>query len=454
MEILKASDIANAAGGKLINIDGEIQFKGISTDSRNINQGDLFIAICGLNFDGHDYVNTAIEKGAAGVVVAREFEGDIPQIVVEDTLAALREIARYYRSLFRIPFVAVTGSTGKTSTKEMIASVLEEGFIVHKTQKNFNNEIGLPLTMFQLSREDGISVLEMGMNNLNEIKRLSYIAKPDIGVITNVGTAHIENLGSRGNILKAKMEITTYFNKDSLLIINNDDDMLSTIDNKDYRIVRVAIKAGGDFKAYNIKNHGEYGVEFSCIYKGKEETFKINIPGIHNVYNALAAIAIANEFDMDIERVKAGVSNFKSTNMRLDVIKAGDVRIINDCYNANLDSMKSSLDVLSSFEGNRRIAVLGDMFELGHFSEEAHLQVGEYASQRGDILIAVGEASKFIYEAAKGKCKAAYFSTKEEACPYINGIIQSGDVILVKASRGMKMEVITNSIIEDRKRGN
>lgn len=454
MEKLRIKDIADAASGRLVNIREDAVICGISTDSRRISKGDLFIALSGENFDGHNFAKQCIEGGAMAALVSRELEEDIPQIVVSDTKEALKDIARYYRNMFSIPFIAVTGSTGKTSTKEMIASVLEEEFNVHKTQKNFNNEIGLPLTIFDLNFKHNISVLEMGMNNSGEIERLSSIGRPDISVITNVGTAHIENLGSRENILKAKMEITKYFNRDSILIINSDDDMLSTIDNKEYSIIKVSINNKGDFTAYNIKNYGESGVEFSCIYKDREELFKINVPGIHNVYNALAAIAIANEYNMDVNRVKAGIAKFKPGKMRMDIIEVGDIKIINDCYNANLDSMKSSLSVLSSFKGNRRIAVLGDMFELGEFTEEAHRKVGEYSADKCDLLIAVGEASKFIYESAGSRVEAHYFKTREEACDFLKNSIKPGDVILVKASRGMKMEMITNFIIEDKKRGN
>lgn len=452
MEALRINEIIRCLNGNTKNICEDIEIKGISTDSRNINNGELFVALVGKNFDGHNYLDEVFKKGAAAAVVSSELECDYPIIVVNDTLEALKKIAACYKQKFSIPVIAVTGSTGKTSTKEMIASVLQEKYNLHKTQQNFNNEIGLPHTLFNLNKNHEISVLEMGMNNPGEIGRLADMARPAVGVITNIGTAHIENLGSRENILNAKMEITTYFNSDNVLIINSDDEYLSKIKGKGYKILGVSIEGKGNYNAENINNFGEYGIEFICEVKGKKHKFKINLPGIHNVYNALFAIAVGDMYDVDIEGMKAGILKFNPGKMRMDIIDVkGGIKIINDCYNANPDSMKAALDVLAAYRVNRKIAVLGEMYELGGYSEEGHRNTGRYAKNKCDILIAVGELARFIYEECRSSIESYYFKTKEEARIRIKDLIRPGDTILIKASRAMNMEDITNYIIEDRK---
>lgn len=450
MESLSIKEIARYIKGELLNLNDDILVSGISTDSRKIKDGDLFVALKGKNFDGNDYVEECLNKGAVAAVVTRRIEGNKPMILVEDGLSALKEIAKYYKSRFKIPVVAVTGSTGKTSTKEIISSVLEQKFKVHKTFKNFNNEIGLPLTIFELERCHNISVLEMGMNNPGEIQRLAEIGRPDVAIITNIGTAHIENLKSRENILKAKLEITSFFNENSLLVVNGDDEYLSTVKDKVYTVKRVSTKGNGDYNAYDIQNLGENGIEFKCVYRGEEHQFKILAPGMHNVYNALAAIAVGDRFDLSTENIKDGLLSFKSVSQRMDVIALNNgIKIINDCYNANLDSMKAALDVLSDLKCDRKIAVLGDMFELGDFSFEAHKQVGKYAQDKCSMLIAVGKDSIHMYNEAVKKIQSHHFNTKEEACQLLKDIIKPGDAILVKASRGMNMEHIVNFLISE-----
>lgn len=452
METLKISEIIDCIDGGQKNIIGEVEISGVSTDSRNISKGELFVALLGKNFDGNDYLDEVFRKGAAAAVVSKEVDKGYPVIVVDDTLEALKKIAACYKKRFPIPVVAVTGSTGKTSTKEMIASVLKEKYNLHKTQQNFNNEIGLPHTLFNLNREHEISVLEMGMNNPGEIQRLAFMARPSVGVITNIGTAHIENLGSRENILKAKMELTTYFGPDNVLVINSDDEYLSKIGNRDYKIIGVSIEGKGDYNAENINNLGEDGIEFACRIRGEKHEFKINLPGIHNVYNALFAIAVGDMYDVDIDEMQSGILKFNPGKMRMDIIDVkGSIKIINDCYNANPDSMKAALDVLAAYGNKRKIAVLGDMYELGKYSEEGHRETGRYANDKCDIIIAVGEMAGFIFEECKGSIESYYYKTKEEACNKLKNLIKPGDAILIKASRAMNMEVITNFIIDDRK---
>ncbi|GFR34998.1 hypothetical protein TCEA9_08100 [Thermobrachium celere] len=451
-EIITTDDIIKATCGKVFNLNENIIINKITTDSRKVEKADVFIALKGEKFDGHDFLGEVKDKGAVCAVVSKFIPNvDIPQILVDDTLRAYKEIARYYRRRFDIPIVAITGSCGKTTTKEMIASVLSSRLNVHKTEKNFNNEIGLPMTILNLKSKHEASVVEMGMNHFGEIESLSYVALPKIAVITNIGTAHIENLGSRENILKAKMEITTYFNEENILVINSDDDMLSTVKTDKYKIIKFAINSDADYKAYDIIDLGQDGMEFKCNISGVERRFKVNLPGQHNIYNALSAIAVGDILGLQYEDIYNGILNFNPGSMRMNIVELkDDIKFIVDCYNANPDSMKAAIDVLNKFNG-RRIAVLGDMFELGEFSKAMHKEVGNYLVDKCDVLIAIGEFAKEYYNEAMGKIECYYFINKEEAFDFIKNFIKRDDVVLFKASRGMKLEYISDSLIEQRK---
>lgn len=450
MESLSFDEIVNCLGGKSINYSKNLIISGICTDSRKIKKGDLFIALKGDNFDGNEFVNECFKKGAIAAVISKDINCIGPAVLVDDGLIALKSLAELYKKRFNIPIIAVTGSSGKTTTKEIISAVLAQKYKVHKTYQNLNNEIGLPLTLFELKKEHELSVLEMGMNSLGEIQRLVTISRPDIGVITNIGTAHIENLKSRENILKAKMELTTYFDKKSILLLNGDDEYLSLVKNKDYKIIWVSTKGNGDYNATDIKNLGEEGVEFKCNYRGEEHLFKICIPGIHNVYNGLFAIALGDFYDINPNDIKKGLMEFKPGNNRMDIINmSSNISIINDSYNANLDSMKAAIDVLNSFKNSRKIAVLGDMFELGDFSIKAHKEVGRYVKDRADILVAIGKESKYIYDEAHEKIESRHFETKDEACSFLKSIVRQKDAILIKASRGMGLEDVVSYLTKE-----
>lgn len=450
MEGLRVKEIAEYLNGKILNLNEDISIEGISTDSRKINKGDLFFALIGKNFDGHNYVRECINKGASLAIISKIVDENVPAILVEDTMQALRRLSGFYRDKFKIPFIAVTGSTGKTSTKEMIFSVLKEKFCVHKTEQNFNNEIGLPITLFQLEKEHEISVLEMGMNNPGEIKRLVEIAKPSIGVITNIGTAHIENLGTRENILKAKLELTTGFKENNSLIVNGDDDYLGKLYGMPYELIKISTAGNGNYNAEDIIDQGEDGVEFKCNYRGEKYSFKISLPGIHNVYNALFAIAVADKYNLTADEIKNGLINFQPGKLRMEIVKLENgISIINDCYNANVDSMKAALNVLDSFKCNRKIAILGDMYELGDYSREAHEEVGEYALDKCNVLIAVGEDAINMHREASKKIESFYFKTKEEACQFLKTLIKEGDTLLIKASRGMNMEYVSKFLLQN-----
>ena len=456
MEVLGIGEIVSASKGRLINSGGDLTVGGVSIDSRRINPGDMFIALEGESFDGHDFISRAIENGAALVVAQKVLnECRIPYILVEDTLKALQEIARYYRNKFHIPFVAITGSSGKTTTKDMIASVLSQRFRVLKTEGNLNNAIGLPLTLLNLQYSHEIAVLEMGMNSPGEISLLSDIVRQDISVISNIGTAHIEMLGSRENILKAKLEIFSYFDSGSTAVINGDNDMLASFDSKEYMIVRYGLDESNDIYAYGIEEKGEEGIVFTVDIEGVPESFKVLLPGMHNVYNALSAIAIARFFGMEAEDIRKGLMSFKPSKMRMDIINLrSGIKIINDAYNANPESMRAAMNVLQSLKSQRRsVCILGDMLELGDSSEREHYGIGEYAAATGvDVIAAIGnfaDAVKRGAEASGKDSKNIYvFPAKEEAVLHLGKILKPGDVVLVKGSRSIKMEYIVDFLRE------
>lgn len=456
MEPMNILEIANALDGKLVNYKDNIVIKGISTDSRKIKKGDLFIPIKGLNFDGHDFIGKAIDLGASASLSQYDLNtSDFTYIIVEDTQIALMRLAQYYRSKFSIPAVAVTGSSGKTTTKEMIASVLGESFNVLKNQGNLNNTIGLPITVFGLERHHDICVFEMGMNHSGEIESLAAIVKPDIAVITNVGTAHIEFLGSRENILKAKKEIFKFFTHDNKAILNGDDDMLSTISSSMFQIIRYGINEKNDLYVQNIKQRGDEGMEFSLLLNDNMENFFVPLIGIHNVYNALCAIAVGLTMNMEVERIKRGLAKFVPGKMRMEIFDTEDgIRVINDSYNANPDSTSAAIEVLKDMPcKGRRILILGDMLELGDYSEAGHRKVGEKAAEsKIDIIISIGEKAKDISKGALDKGmreeQIYHFMDNKTAISKLPSILLPGDTVLIKGSRIMKLEELADSLRE------
>ena len=444
-------EICVATDGKLFNADENMQIKGITTDSRKAEDGVVFVALRGENFDGHEFAKKAVEDGALCVVSEENFEG-IPYIKVKDTRKCLMEIARFIRIKSGIKVVGITGSVGKTTTKDMVSSVLAQGFNVHKTQGNFNNDIGLPLTVFDIEKTHNMAVLEMGMNQFGEISRLSYGGVPDVAVITNVGVSHIENLGSREGILKAKSEIFDFMAEDAFAVLNADDDMLITLKGKRKNIIWYGIDNKEDIYADNIISSGLDGEICDIHTKDWTITVKIPIPGRHMVLNAMAAAGAGIAMGLSAEQIKRGIETFSATKMRMDISTTEKgVKIINDAYNANPVSMKAALDVLKGCEG-KRIAVIGDMFELGPFAYDMHYDVGSYAVNCGiDSLIFIGKTSEAMKKAAEdnGFKNYIYFSTQEEFLDKdINGMFNKGDTVLVKASRGMQLEKTVRKIQE------
>lgn len=436
-----AEEIAHITGGKLV---GEnIDITGISIDNRTTGTGDLFIAIVGEVHDGHKFIESAVKNGAFAVLVENDGDYGVPYIKVENTTKAFGAIAKAHKNKFNIPVVAVTGSVGKTTTKDMIAGVLSQKYNVLKTEGNFNNHIGVPKTLLRLDESHECAVIEMGMNHFDEISYLTSLAEPDIAVITNVGVSHIENLGSREGILKAKCEIFEGMEKDGLKILNFDNDMLASVKDKYENICYYSMEKKAQIYADNINEKGIEGI--SCTIHTPKFDFDadITIPGRHMVGNAMASTAAAIELGLSAEEIAKGISVFEPTGGRMEIVKCSNYTIINDVYNANPVSTKAGIDVVA-YEKGKKCCILGDMFELGEFGAKLHYEVGEYAVEKNiDTLICIGEISRNMYEGAintKGNTKIYYFETQEKFLSECDKIIEKGMTILVKASRGMHFE--------------
>lgn len=452
METIRLKEVAEAISGEILIIGATEEFSNVTIDSREVSKGDIFIAIKGENFDGHKFVRGAIDKGAKLCIVHEKdqyenlSEEDVSVILVKDTKRALLDLAAYYISTLDIKVIGITGSTGKTSTKDLMAAALSERYNVFKTQGNFNNDIGLPLMIFKLDKTYEVAILEMGMSNLGEIDTLAKVAKPSIGVITNIGTSHLENLKTRENILKAKLEIANNFTKDNVLIINGDNDMLHDYNTNKYKIVKIGIDNDYNFKGCRIiinKDSIEFGVKENG--KDADATIKVPVPGKHNVLNSLLAIAVARELKVTYEEIQKGIQNLESTSMRLDVVKVDDYTIINDAYNASPDSMEAALDVLKQYSG-RRVAILGTMKELGDNSPRAHEQVGAYAKASGvDLMLTLGEFND-NFKNGYGSENFMAFDSMDELISDLRKIIKPSDVLLIKASRSMKFEDIIKEL--------
>ena len=419
----------------------DLKTEGVTTDSRGDVNGKLFIPIIGDIFDGHDFIDLALEKGA--ICSLSEKSGPSDKIIrVESTRKALQDLAAYSRNQFKGPVVAITGSAGKTTTKDIIASVLSQKFNTLKTQGNFNNDIGLPLTLLRREESQEAMVLEMGMNHMGEISVLSRIGKPTICLITNIGDAHIENFGSREGILKAKSEIFEGLQDGGTVILNGDDPLLVSLPKIPH--AKTTIYCHMD-SAKDIKHKGFHGI--SCTISGVK--VDIPLPGRHNVMNALMAFAVGLELGLKPEQIAKGISEFKPSGNRMAISEAKGMTIINDTYNASPSSMKATLDMLKETEG-RKVSILGDMFELGDFAEDMHKDVGQYAAKNVDLLIAIGPLSKHMYEAhTKQGGQAVYYETKEAFAQEWQKHLKPGDAVLVKASRGMALEYVVEKITEE-----
>lgn len=446
MEKLKLSKIAQACGGTF---NQECEISAVCIDTRKITKGCLFICIKGERFDAHQFAQEALDKGAAAVMIHRDVEINGSFVKVGDTSKALLDLGGYYRSKFSLHLVGLTGSVGKTTTKEFTYLVVSSKYNAIKTQGNLNNEIGLPQMLMQIDSTTQAAVIEMGMNHFGEIHRLTTAAKPTIALITNVGTSHIENLGSREGILKAKLEILDGLAKGSTLILNGDNDMLSTVKNDEYNICFYGID-NGDFRAENI-TESDGSTEFEVHYFGRVQKVTIPTIGIHNVYNALSAFAVGHFLDIEPQQCADALAKYVPEGMRQKSVDFNGITVIEDCYNASLDSMKAGITALANTKGKRKIAVLSDMLELGDFSDEAHRQTGRIvADNKIDFLFTVGSKSELIHSCAKenGISNAFHFDTKEELSVSLIDTLKEGDTVLFKASRGMKLEDVIHSVYD------
>lgn len=464
LKVLTPKEIASAVGGSLelfFQCNEEISQKYISTSSLECGDGIIFCAIKGQRVDGHDYIADAVTAGSSCVICervpdnARDLGKPFCAVIVEDTIKAIGRLASYYRDLTDAKFIAITGSVGKTTTKEFIYSVASAAFKTHKTQGNYNNELGLPLTIFGISSEDKIVVLEMGMSDLGEIEYMTKIARPDIAVVTNIGTSHLASLGTRENICRAKMEIRLGLPEDGILLLNADEPLLYTqyehLEGKP-KLMSIYNRCG-DFRAVNIRQKVD-GIVYDLIYSSKVVT-NVEIPalGKHNVYNSLAAYAVGVFLGMNDDQIRRGLKSFVGVDMRQKIYEVGGITVIDDCYNASPESMRAAIDVLVSMASKKRAkpaALLGDMLELGEYSRLMHDQLGQYAAQMQiQKLFCYGSMADIVAEAAikKGiRADNVFVSVDtrdaQGMADMILQTLQPGDILLVKASRAVQAERI------------
>lgn len=449
---MKAFTLQEAAAALgLPQMQAQATLADVCTDTRKIQPGSLFVCLRGERFDGHSFASQAAQLGAAALLVDHPVDADVPQLVVTDTGKALLQLAGWYRRRFRLPVVGLTGSVGKTTTKEFIALVLGAKYNTLKTQGNLNNEIGVPQMLFRLEDSHTAAVIEMGMNHFGEISRLTRAVAPTVGLITNIGVSHIENLGSRAGILQAKLEILEGMAPDAPLIVNMDNDMLRTVKPGDRPLLTFAIDdQSADFTATDIAEQGST-TTFTVHHSTFTQPVTIPTVGIHNVYNALAAMAVGYVTGVDPAAAASALANYVPAGMRQNLVQVGGVQVIEDCYNASPDSMRAALQTLGKLPVHRRYAVLGAMLELGDYAKEAHTQVGKMAAENGiDGVLAYGADAAYIVEAAKqaGLENARLFDTKEALAQSLAQQVQPGDGVLFKGSRGMHLEDVMHTVYE------
>ena len=449
MKHMTLQNIASACHGTYHGDRGLLdkEISGVAIDSRKVEAGYMFVPIKGAKVDGHTFIPQVMEKGAL-ITLSEHDLGDVPYPYIEviSTGQALKDIAAFYRNVLDIKVVGITGSVGKTSTKETIASVLAQKYHVLKTEGNFNNEIGLPLTIFNIREEHEVAVLEMGIDHFGEMHRLASVSRPDICIITNIGLAHMENFGDREGTLRAKTEIFDHLTPNASVILNGDDDKLCTVSSVQGKSpIFFGLSDERDAYAGEIENLGLRGTRCTLHLPSGTVRVHIPVPGQHMIYNALAAACAGIALNLSLDEIKNGIENLKTISGRTNLIETDSLLIIDDCYNANPVSMKSSLDILATAQG-RTIAVMGDMFELGSNEKELHYNTGVYAAEKKiDVICCIGGLSKHTYDGAKSQVKDSsvlYFETKEEFLTKISNVIQKGDTILVKASHSMEFPEI------------
>lgn len=458
MEELRARQIADAVKGKLIRGSGDEAATDICIDSRNAKSGDLFCAMVGEFNDGHKFMKSAYDNGCRMMLISKEETAEtVPEdcalILTDDAMYALQELSAWYIARFDMKKLAVTGSVGKTTTRDMIYAILKKGFNAGTSKANLNSETGLPITLLSFDGSMDAVVVEMGMDALGQISRLTEIAKPDVAVITNIGYSHLEKLGTRENIFKAKMEIVEGFDETKILVVNADDDMLETIDDDKvpYRIIRAGKAENADVRVSAVENLGYDGIAFDLVCEGEKHHVKLGIMGEHNAINAALAAAACKSIGMKFDDIIAGLQDIEMTGSRLRLVEAGEVNIIDDAYNAAPESMISALKTLVKSEGKRRIAVLAGMNELGAVREESHRRVGREAAKLDlDLMLTIGSDASLIAEEAASegmdKSKMLHFDSRDALADVINDYLKAGDLVLLKASRSYELEKLIDSI--------
>jgi UDP-N-acetylmuramoyl-tripeptide--D-alanyl-D-alanine ligase len=445
---LRLSEVASMAGGRLIGPEAEA--RGLCLDTRKLEPGDLFVAIKGPRFDGHDFIKAAIKEGAAGAVAGEAWaklrsngaSGSI--ISVSDTLTALHRFAENYRSSFNVRMMAITGTNGKTTTKEMIYQMASGSFRVLKNQGNLNNQYGLPLSLAGLGPGHQVAVMELGMSGFGEIALLCRLARPEIGVITNVSEGHTQFLGDVRGVARAKAELLDCLPSDGTAIINGDCDVLMEQTGRSRaRVTTFGLDRPADVKAENVRTRVD-GVSFTV----DGEEFELKLSGRHNVYNALASIAACDLLGLPRRETSRRLAEMAAVPMRQEMLRLGEIALINDAYNANPGSMRAALENLADVAGaGRRVAVLADMLELGEIGPQRHREAGELAGRTAELVVAIGELAAYINEGARSAgADSAHFRSNQEAIPFIKKSIRPGDTVLVKGSRGMRLEEVVEAI--------
>lgn len=462
MEKLTLGEVAEAANGTLINGSPDTEVTGVSTDTRSLRSGDLFFALKGEHSDGHAYIGRALESGAGGLIVSDESalpDGlDKPVVRVQDVLWSLGDLAAYYRSKFDVRVIGITGSVGKTTTKEMLSAILERRWKVLKNEMNYNNEIGVPLTLFQLDSGHEAVVLEMAMRGLGEIRRLAEIARPQVGVITNVGISHIERLGSQGAIADAKSELLQELPPDGLAVLNAEDGYYPVMrDRFDGRVISFGSCKGADVVGARISQSKDGRCQ-CVIMKDGSGAIEVSMPviGYYNVYNALAAAAAALGMGFDLYAIKDGLENFTQPAMRMELTKSRQgFTVLNDAYNASPASVFAALKTLQALAGyDRKIVVLGDMLELGDYGPKAHKDIGSAVANSGvSKLVAVGQLAVGIVEGARNagfpEADMDWYPDSTSAASAVRSLVKDGDAVLVKGSRAIKMEEIVRVLLSE-----
>ena len=448
MKKFTLGEIAESCGGKFVGLDSDknIEITSVERDSRQIKDGSLFLAIRGERVDGHDYIEKCFASGAVCAVCEKAPDNATkPYILVDSTLEAVKKIAKAYRQKFDIPVVGVSGSVGKTSTKEMLYAVLSQKYKTHKTQGNLNNELGVPLTLLSMPEDTQAAVIEMGISDFGEMTRLSEMVQPTICVLTIIGCCHLENLGDRDGVLKAKTEMFKNAAENAEYILNGDDDKLYSVTEVNGKTpIYFGFASDNDYYAEDIENNGEGGISCTLCFDNTRLNVTIPAIGSYMVSNALAAVAAGRLLGLSDEQLVNGVQSYKTVGSRANVINTGKIRIIDDCYNANPTSVKASLNTLVNFSG-RKVAILGDMKELGADELKLHLETGKYAKDKGvDLVIAAGPLAKELAKGADGE----WFESVEQVKNAIPALINEGDTVLVKASHSMHFEDIVDFLKE------